>query len=271
VTYFILLLLAFASLLPFYWMFTATLKTPQDILAEKIRWVPPNPQWENFIASWNYLKTPPLWRALVNSTIITVSSIVLQLLGSSLVGYVLAKHKFRGNRVVFLWILAQLMIPGATSLVPSYVLMTWLGWINTYWSLIIPGVFSAYTIFLMRQYIITIPDDILDAARLSGCSEFGLYWRMILPLSKPALAAIGLVNAVWVWNDLLWPTLMIKNTQWYTVQQALNGLFDMRESAQYLNVVAGCITIASIPLIVITILTQKYIIQGWTGLSYAKR
>ena len=271
--YLILLLGAFASIFPLYWMFNIAVSR-----WEPLTWLPLNPHWENFIYAWNYMEDPPIWRALLNSTIVTVSRTLLVLFVSSLTAYALAIYKFKGRRLIFLWILTQVifqgtisLMPGITNLIPMYVLMGWLGWVNTYWALIIPGVFSAYSIFLMRQYIITIPDDILDAARLSGCSEFGLYWRMILPLSKPALAAIGLVNAVWVWNDLLWPTLMIKNTQWYTVQQALNGLFDMRESAQYLNVVAGCITIASIPLIVITILTQKYIIQGWTGLSYAKR
>jgi len=245
-----------------------------------ISWLPLNPHWEHFIEAWNYANNPPLWRALLNSTIVTVSRTLLVLFISSLTGYVLAVYKFKGGRVIFMWILTQIIIQGATSLfpgitnlIPMYLLMVWLGWFNTYWSLIIPAAFSAYCVFLMRQYIITIPDDILDAARLSGCSEFGLYWRMILPLSKPALTAIGLVNSVWIWNDFLWPSLMIKNTDWYTVQLALGGggIWDIRDSAQWLPIVAGCITMVTIPLIVITIITQKYLIKGWTGLSYAKR
>jgi len=251
-------------------MFIATLKNPAEIQSLNIKWIPENPNWEHFIEAWNYVDTPPLWRALLNSTIVTVSSVALQLLGSSLVGYVLAKHKFRGNNMIFMWILAQLMIPGATSLVPMYVLMNWLKWYNTYWSLIIPGVFSAYTIFLMRQYIITIPNDILDAARLSGCSEFGLFWRMILPLSKPALVALGLINFVGSWNDLLWPMLMIKNSDWFTVQMALSGLWS-RTQYPYLHLAAGAITFAAMPVIILTIIFQKYLIKGWTGLSYAKR
>jgi len=251
-------------------MFTATLKSMDEILAKEIRWVPSNPQWGNFIFAWNWVQ-PPLWRSLLNSVIVVVSSVSLQLLASSLVGYVLAKQKFRGNRMIFTWILAQLMIPSAVGLVPMYVLMTLLGWYNTYLALIIPGAFSAYTIFLMRQYIITIPNDILDAARLSGCSEFGLYWRIVLPLSKPAIAALGLVNGVFAWNDLLWPTLMIKNLDLYTVQMTLAGLWDIRDSAQYLNIAAGAITIATIPLLIFTIINQKYLLKGWSGLSYAKR
>jgi len=164
-----------------------------------------------------------------------------------------------------------MMIPGFTGLIPSFMIMKWLGWINTYWALIIPGAFSAYSIFLMRQYIITIPDDIIDAARLSGCSEFGLFWRIILPLSKPALVAVGLINFVWGWNDLLGPMWFIHETSMKTVQQSLGSLFDIRSSVTSLPLVAASITIATLPLIVLTIVTQKYLIEGWTGLSYAKR
>jgi len=252
-------------------MFANTLKTPQEIQSPFIQWIPRNPRWDNFIRAWNFVKTPPIWKALLNSTIITLSSVALQLLSSSLVGYVLAKHKFRGSNTIFMWILAQLMIPSATSLIPMYLLMNWFGWYNTWFSLIIPAAFSAYTIFLMRQFIITIPDDILDAARLSGCSEFGLYWRMILPLSKPALAAIGLINFVWIWNDFLWPVVMLKDPNLFTIQVALNGLWDIREGYNWIPLVAGAITYATVPLIILTVITQKYLIKGWTGLSYAKR
>jgi len=254
-------------------MFISALKTTEEIMSEHIQWIPLTPRWNNFIEAEPFLRQrgTPLTRALLNSTIVTGSSTLLLLLGSSLTGYVLAKYRFRGNRAIFMWILSQMMIPGFTGLIPSYILMRWLGWINTYWSLIIPGFVSAYSVFLMRQYIITIPDDILDAARLSGCSEFGLFWRIILPLSKPALAAIGLINFVWSWNDLLWPMLMITNREWFTVQLALAGLWDIQASLPSLHLIAASITIATIPLIVFTIITQKHLIKGWTGLTYAKR
>jgi len=251
-------------------MFTATLKTTAEILAKYPQWIPSNPQWGNFIEAWNWVK-PPLWRSLLNSVIVVVSSVSLQLLASSLIGYVLAKHKFKGNRIIFTWILAQLMIPSAVGLVPMYVLMNWLGWYNTWLALILPGAFGAYTIFLMRQYMITIPNDLLDAARLSGCSEFGLYWRIVLPLSKPALAALGLVNSVFTWNDLMWPALMIKNEALFTIQLTLSGLWDIKDSVYDLPVAAGAVTIAAIPLLIFTIVTQKYLLKGWSGLSYAKR
>jgi len=252
-------------------MTTAALKTRTEIASTPPRWIPSNPQWATYVRAWTFMPNPTLLRALLNSTIITVSHTLLLLLACSLTGYVLAKYKFRGERLIFMWIVSQMMIPGFTGLIPMYLLMVWFGWINTYWALIIPGAFSAYSIFLMRQYIITIPNEILDAARLYGCSEFGLFWRMILPLSKPALSAIGLINFVWIWNDLLWPMLMIKNREWYTIQVALNGLFELRTSFDYMSVVAASITIATLPLVIFTIVTQKYLIKGFTGLSYTKR
>jgi len=252
-------------------MVTAALKTRVEIMSDPPKWIPPNPQWTTYIRAWGFMRNPPLYRALLNSTIITVSHTLLLLLGSSLTAYVLAKYKFRGDHWILWWIVSQMMIPGFTGLIPMYLLMAWFGWLNTYWALIIPGAFSAYSIFLMRQYMITIPNEVLDAARLYGCSEFGLFWRMILPLSKPALAAVGLINFVWSWNDLLWPMLVIKNRDLFTVQLALGGLWDVRSSFDYLSLVAACTTIATLPLIIFTIVTQKYLIKGFTGLSYTKR
>jgi len=251
-------------------MFISSIKYQTEIFTRPLKWWPSNPQWINFINAWD-LPQPPLVRALLNSALVYSSSTLLILLASSFTGYVLAKYEFKGRHGIFMWIVSQMMIPGFTGLIPTFMIMKWLGWINTYWVLIIPGAFSSYSIFLMRQYIITIPDDIIDAARLSGCSEFGLFWRIVLPLSKPALAAVGLINFVWGWNDLLGPMWFIQYTPMKTVQQSLGSLFDIRSSVTSLPVVAACLTIATVPLIVLTIITQKYLIQGWTGLSYAKR
>jgi len=270
VTYLLLLFLAFVSLLPFYWMASSGLKNVGEIFVRPIVWWPSQPQWENYGLAFGFLD-PPLWRALLNSAIIYSSHTLLLLLASTWTAFVLAKYNFRGNHAVFLLIISQMMIPAFTGLIPSFMIMKVLGWLNTWWALIIPGIFSTFTIFLMRQYIITIPDDILDAARLSGCSEFGLFWRIILPLSKPALAAVGLVNFVWGWNDLLWPQFVIRDTSMKTVQQALAGLWDIRSSARFAPTVAATLTIATVPLIILTLITAKQLIKGYAGLTYGKR
>jgi len=239
-------------------------------------WLPLHLHLENFIYAWNSMENPPLWRLLLNSTIVTVSRTLLVLFVSTLTAYALAVYRFWGRRLIFFWVLSQVILQNIITLMPSivillplYVLMVWLGWFNTYWALILPAVFNAYSIFLLRQYIITIPNDLLDAARLSGCSEFGLYWRIVLPLSKPAIAAIALLNAGWTWNEFLWPALMIKNESWYTVQMVLGSAGGSPFGPGPIG--AAVITLVISPLIIFTLVTQKYLMKGFAGFGYSYR
>jgi len=261
--YAILIIGAISSILPFYWMFISSLKTPAEIIA-RVTWWPENPNWMSFIRAWDFT-IPPLRRAFLNSIIVTGSYTLLLLLGSSLTAYALAKFRFRGGRLVFWIIISTMMLPGVITLIPSVMLMLWFRWLNTYWALIIPGAVSAYTVFLIRQYMITIPDEVLDAARLYGCSEFGVFWRIVLPLCKPALAAIGLINFVWSWNDYLWPLIVISNENMYTVQLALSW------ASPHGPLGAALLTLVTLPLIIFTIIAQKYLIKGLAGLGYARR
>jgi len=264
--YLILIIGAISSILPFYWMFIMAIGS--------WGWLPLNPHFENFIEAWNYMRFPPLWMALLNSLIVSVSRTLLVLFASSLTAYALAIYKFRGGRLIF-WIILSTMlmgsfrlipvIPGVILLIPSVMLVYWFGWLNTYWALIIPGFVNAYSVFLLRQYMITIPDEVLDAARLYGCSEFKLFWRIILPLSKPALATIGLINFVWSWNDFLWPLMVISQDNMYTVQLALSW------ATPYGTLGAALLTLVTLPLIIFTLVTQKYLIKGLAGLGYTSR
>jgi len=267
----ILIIGAISSLLPFYWLFISSLKRPEEILGRITTWWPNNPNFMNFVNALDFLR-PSVPRAVMNSIIVTGFYTVLLLLCSSLTAYVLAKYRFRGGRLVFWIIISTMMLPGIITLIPSVMLMLWLGWLDTYWALIIPGAVNAFSVFLLRQYMITIPDEILDAARLYGCSEFGLFWRIILPLCKPALASVGLINFVWNWNDLLWPLIVLRGNQdMWTMQLALMGLWDVRGSLPALNLVAACTVYATLPLIILSLITSKYLIKAWTGLTYAKR
>jgi len=269
--YLILIIGAVSSILPFYWLFISALKRPEEIMGRITTWWPNNPNFMNFAYAWDYLR-PPVPRAFVNSVIVSASYTVFLLLGSSLTAYVLAKYKFRGGRLVFWIIISTMMLPGIITLIPSVVLMFWLGWLNTYWPLIIPGAVNAFTIFLLRQYMITIPDEVLEAARLYGCSELGLYWRIVLPLCKPALASVGLINFVWNWNDLLWPLIVLRGNQdIWTMQLALMGLWDVHGTLPQLNLVAAATVYATLPLIVLSLITSKHLIKAYTGLTYAAR
>jgi len=270
--YSILIIAAVVSFFPFYWMFVSSLKTPQEILSAEIEWWPHNPRWMNFVETLNWLKNPTLGRAFLNSIVVTVCSTLLMLFFSSLTAFVLAIYKFRGEGAIFKLILSTMMIPAFLGFIPTFMIVKWLGWVNTYWALIIPGYVSAYTVFLLRQYMITIPHELLEAARLCGCSEFGLFWRIVLPLSKPALAAMGLISAVFTWNDLLWPMMVIYEPEMKTLQQAIAmQLRELYGSIPELHLVAAAMTIATIPLIILTLVTQKHLIKGFTGASYAKR
>jgi len=264
--YLILLLGSVVFFFPLYNMFIGAISGwgPRFWLPFNL-WLPLKPTLENFIYAWNYVQDPPLWRAFLNSTIVAVPRTLLVLFASSLTACALAVYKFRGRHAIFWIVIFHMFIPSFLGLIPSYMLMKWLGWLNTYWALIIPSFVNAYSVFLIRQYIITIPDDILDAARLSGCSEFGLFWRIVLPISKPALAAVGLLNFVWSWNDFLWPTFILTNRNMFTVQVALSWVTPSGRVGMAL------LTLATLPLITFTIFTQKYLMKGFAGLGYMKR
>jgi ABC-type glycerol-3-phosphate transport system permease component len=258
--YAILLLVAAASIFPFFWMFViATSSWEHGVV-----W-PLNFTLENFVFAWSYVQSPPLWRAFLNSIVVAVSRTVFVLFASSLTAYALAVYKFRGGHVIFLWTLSRLMLPTFVTLIPSFLLMTWFGWVGTYWSLIIPAFISAYSVFLIRQYVIAIPREIIEAARLYGCSELGLFWRIVLPLTKPVLAVAALLNFVWAWNDFLWPSLMITERDMFTVQLALSWVSPSGPIG------AALVTLSTVPLIIFAIISQKYLLKGLAGLGYKSR
>lgn len=258
------------SILPIYWMFISGLKPTTEIMSSVIKWFPDSPQWKNFLTAWNWLK-PSFGKAFLNSTIVTVGTVGLILITGSLTGYALAKFKFRGRDVLFKFVLATMMFPFFIGLIPSYMLIAWLGLSNTLLGVILPAGASAYTIFFLRQYILTVPDELIEAGRVFGASEFRIYWRIVLPLIKPALVAIGLLNSVWIWNDLLWPMVVLHSRDLATVQIALAGLWDIRGQLSDINLVLSSGFIATVPTLIIAIVACGYLIKGFTGLGYVKR
>jgi ABC-type glycerol-3-phosphate transport system permease component len=188
---------------------------------------------------------------------------------SSLAGFAFAKYQFPGRDVLFSMILATMMIPFFVILIPVFYVVKQFGWTNNYAGLIMPGLVSAYGIFMMRQFILTLPDELLDAARIDGANEFRIYWQIILPLTGPALATLGVFNMISVWNSFLWPLLIAQSPDLYTVPLALNSLRTYGMEAQVLNLqMAG--TVASvIPTLIVFVFLQRYFTQGiaLTGLK----
>jgi len=228
--------------------------------------VPAEPQWGNYS---RVAEVADLARAYLNSLIVTGLTVLGILFTSSLAGFAFAKYQFPARDLLFAMILATMMIPFFVILIPVFYVVRLFGWTDNYAGLIMPGLVSAYGIFMMRQFILSLPDELLDAARIDGANEFRIYWQIILPLTGPALATLAVFNMISVWNSFLWPLLVAQSPELYTVPLALNNLRTFGMEAQVLNLqMAG--TVASVlPTLVLFVFLQRYFTQGiaLTGLK----
>ncbi|MDQ3815503.1 MAG: carbohydrate ABC transporter permease [Armatimonadota bacterium] len=257
--YGLLSFLALLFLIPFYLIVRNALLTDRQITSFQWVWLPASPHWYNF---GNLFADPaaPMLMGLINSTIIATTTLVLQMLFSSMAGYALARIPARGRNLVFFLILSTLMIPGAVTFVPSYAVMAWLGGVNTRWGIIAPGVFSAFSIFLFRQFYLRFPTEIEEAGRLDGLSYFGVYWRLLLPNSTSILMALGILTFIGSWNSFLWPLVIGQDPSAWTVQVVLSTFL----TAQTINLsqlFAGAV-VGVAPVVIVFLLMQRYIVEG---------
>jgi multiple sugar transport system permease protein len=211
----------------------------------------------------------PLGRMYLNSIIVTGLTVVGVLFTSSLAGFAFAKYQFPGKEILFYAILATLMIPFFVTLIPVYYIVAQLGWIDRREGLIVPGLISAYGIFLMRQFIVGVPDEYIDAARIDGASEPLIYWRIILPLVRPALATLGTFTFIGSWNAFLWPLLVINNRDLMTVPLGLNSLRLFAAEARNLHLLMAGTALSVLPTLIVFMFLQRYFIRGiaLTGLK----
>lgn len=252
-------ILALLFLLPFYIIVRNALMTSEQITSTTWRWLPSPPQWGNFVELFNNPESPML-TGLSNSLFIAVVTLVLQMLFASMAGYALARIPARGRDVVFFVIVATLMIPGAVTFVPSYAVMAYLNGINTRWGIIAPGVFSAFSIFLFRQFYLRFPAEIEEAGRLDGLSYFGVYWRLLMPNSISIVMALGILTFIGSWNAFLWPLVIGQDPSAWTVQVVLSTFL----TAQTIDL-AQLFTAAAVgvaPLVIVFLLMQRYIVEG---------
>jgi multiple sugar transport system permease protein len=266
VRYIVLLAAAVLFLLPFYLLVRNGLSTEQDITASDWKLVPDHWQWGNIRELFDDPAVPML-RSLVNSAMISVVQTAGVLVFSALAGYGLARIPYRYANVVFYGIVATLLIPAAVTFVPSFVLISTLGWISTLRGLIIPGLFQALATFLFRQYFLGFPRELEEAAQLDGISYWGTFWRIVVPNSKAILAAIGTITFITSWNAFLWPLVIAQDQNSWTVQITLSTFL----TAQTINLHELFIaaTIAILPLLVMFVVLQRWIVQGVerTGIS----
>lgn len=255
---------AVVMLFPFIWMLSTSLKSPGDIFVYPPRWIPSPVAWENYAAVVTIMPFP---RYLLNTTLVAVSITVLHLVVSSLAAYAFARLRFPGREPLFFAYLATLMIPGQVTLIPNFLIVKYLGWIDTYQALIIPQVFGAFGTFLLRQFFLTIPRELEDAARIDGASTFRIYRQIVLPLSAPALATLAVFTFTAQWNSFLWPLIVTNSAELRTLTVGLRALVG-QYTIQYNLLMAGSV-ISLIPMVAVFLFAQRYFVRGiqLTGLG----
>ena len=256
--YAILLLGAVLVFFPFAWTISTSLKTEQQTLAYPPTWVPDPVQWENYPDA---LTARPFGRYYVNTTIITTLSVIGQVLSSAVVAYGFARFRFPGRGFIFLVLLSTLMIPFHMLIIPRFILFKYLGWLDTFLPLIVPNFLGgAFSIFLLRQYFLTIPLDLDEAAKMDGANAFQIFMSIILPLARPALGAVAVFEFVSTWNDFLGPLIYLSSDRNYTVSIGLAAFRNDYFTAWHLFMAASAVAMLA-PLIVF-FLAQKYFISG---------
>ncbi len=258
-TYVLLSLGAVIMLMPFVWMVLASSMSPAEVIARPLTWLPSELRLENYRQLSNAI---PLDRMYLNSLIVTTLTTLGILLFSSMAGYGFAKFQFPGRDALFLVVLATMMIPFFVTLIPVFYLVSRLGWLNTYQGLIVPNIVTGFGIFLVRQYMLSLPDEVLDAARIDGAREFEIYWRIALPLSTPVLGALGILAFVYQWNNFLWPLVVARSSDMWTVPVGLNSLRVYASSADVINLQMAGAALAILPAMIVFLLLQRYFVRG---------
>jgi multiple sugar transport system permease protein len=252
-----LIIMAFTMLVPFVWMMSSSLKLNKDVFTFPMKWIPGNPRWKNYSDIWTKI---PLGTFILNTIKLSVIVTLLQLLSSSFAAYAFAKLRFPGCRGLFLGYIATIAVPWQAYMVPQFILMRAMGLNNTHMAIICLQAFSAFGVFMMKQFYESIPDELREAAWIDGLSEYGIWLRIMLPLSKPALSTLTIITFVNTWNDFLGPMIYLTRTELKTIQIGLR-MFISQYSSEYGLIMAASV-VALIPVLLIFLSLQRYFVQG---------
>lgn len=255
--YAMLIITVLFMLVPYIWMLSSSLKLNKDVFTFPMQWIPEAPRWQNYADIWTRI---PLGKFIYNTAKLSVIVTVLQLFTSSFAAYAFSKLRFKGRNALFLGYIATIAIPWQAYMVPQFILMRSLGLNNTHLAIILLQAFSAFGVFLMRQFYQGIPDELCEAARIDGLSEYGIWARIMLPLSKPALSTLLIFTFVSTWNDFLGPMIYLTKTELKTIQIGLR-MFISQYSAEYGLIMAASV-ISIIPVLIVFLTLQKYFVQG---------
>jgi multiple sugar transport system permease protein len=257
ISYLIMILLDAAMIVPFIWMLSSSLKLSKDVFSFPMQWIPESPRFQNYIDIWTRI---PLGKFIFNTVKLSVIITFLQCLTSSFAAYAFAKLRFKGRNVLFMAYIATIAVPWQAYMVPQFIMMRQLGLNNTHLSIICLQAFSAFGVFLMRQFYQSVPDELCEAARIDGLSEYGIWSRIMIPNSKPAITTLVIFTFVNTWNDFLGPMIYLTKTELKTIQIGLR-MFITQYSSEYGLIMAASV-VALIPVLVIFLSLQKYFIQG---------
>ncbi len=254
-----LILGALATAAPMIWMISASFMPTGEATMVPPRFIPSRLTLEHYRDLFTRLN---LGRSFANSTFLALTITLISLLFNSMAGYAFAKMRFGGRDRLFAILIAALAIPVQISMLPLFLLLKWLGLVNTYWGVIIPGMASILGIFLVRQFMLSIPQDLLDAARIDGASEFRIYWSIVLPLARPVLVTLALFTFMNMWNDFMWPLIVLTDSDKYTLPVAIANLVGEHVMDVELMMAGSVLTVT--PVLVLFLALQRYYIAGLT-------
>ncbi|MCD6120941.1 MAG: carbohydrate ABC transporter permease [Spirochaetales bacterium] len=262
ILYIIVIIISFIFIFPFLWMLLSSLKFNKDVLALPIRFFPPSWNWKSYYNVFFEFPGFDFLRYILNSFIVTFFAVLLCLFFSATSGYGFAKYKFKGNSFLFTVILSTIMISFGVIAVPLFILVRKMGMQNSYPGLIIPESLTAFGVFMMRQFFYSIPDDVIESARIDGANEYMIFSKISIPIAKTALLALVIFHAQWVWNLLLWPLIVISTPEMRTLPQGI-ALFKGGYNTPYPEQLAVSV-IACIPMLILYMFLSKYFVQGIT-------
>ncbi|RSK27761.1 carbohydrate ABC transporter permease [Bacillus sp. HMF5848] len=244
-------------LLPFIWMVSTSLKPANEVMLMPPQWIPSDVQWNNYAEAW---AMAPFARYTFNSFLVTILSTIGELITTILAAYAFSRIQFYGKDVVFAVLLGTMMVPGEVLLIPNYVTLSNLGWIDRYEALIVPWLASIFAIFLLRQFFLGIPKELGYAAKIDGCSNFRYLWTIMVPLAKPALITIALLKAIGSWNAFLWPLIVTSSKEMRTLPVGLTQF--STEAGTIYELLMAASTMIILPMVILYLILQKYIIEG---------
>lgn len=256
----LLMAVALVMLAPLVWMLSTALKPESEIFRAVPQWIPSPPTVANFTELAARAAEAPIFRWLFNSVFVASAHTLLVLFVDSLAAYAFARLRFPGREPLFFAIIATMIVPGQVTLIPVFLTVQKLGWFNTYTALIVPGAAGAFGVFLLRQFMLGIPRDLEEAAALDGCGLWTIYWRVVLPLARPALATLAIFSFLGSWNDFMWPLIVTNEIAMRTLPIGIT-IFEGRYTTEY-GVMMAAATVATLPVVLAFLVFQKQIVKG---------